>query len=43
MLETVGKNCTASIILDDGSYSSLIDLETGRPQGENLSPTFFAT
>ena len=38
MLETVGKNRTASIILDDGSYSSLIDLETGRPQGENLSP-----
>ena len=38
MLETVGKNRTASIILDDGTYSDSFVLETGRPQGENLSP-----
>ena len=38
MLETVGKNRTATIILDDGSYSQSINLESGRPQGENLSP-----
>ena len=38
MLETVGKNRTASIILDDGTLSPSFKLETGRPQGENLSP-----
>ena len=38
MLETVGNNRTASIILDDGTYSDAFNLETGRPQGENLSP-----
>ena len=38
MLETVGNTRTASIILDDGSYSKPFNLETGRPQGENLSP-----
>ena len=38
MLETVGNSRTASIILDDGSYSEQFILETGRPQGENLSP-----
>ena len=38
MLETVGKNRKAAIILDDGQLSRQINLETGRPQGENLSP-----
>ena len=38
MLVTVGNMRTASIILDDGSYSKQFNLECGRPQGENLSP-----
>ena len=38
MLETVGRNRKAAIILDDGQLSRQISLETGRPQGENLSP-----
>ena len=38
MLETVGNNRNASIILYDGTYSDAFNLETGRPQGENLSP-----
>ena len=38
MLVTVGNMQTASIILDDGSYSKPFNLECGRPQGENLSP-----
>ena len=37
MLETVGWNRKASIILDDGQLSRQINLESGRPQGENLS------
>ena len=37
MLETVGRNRKASIILDDGQLSRQINLESGRPQGENLS------
>ena len=38
MLETVGNNRNASIIFDSGKMSDPIKLETGRPQGENLSP-----
>ena len=39
MLETVGNNRRASILLDDCELSRTFDLETGRPQGDNLSPT----
>ena len=39
MLDTVGKNRTASIILDNRAHSESFLLETGRPQGENLSPS----
>ena len=38
MLETVGRNRKAAIILDDGQLSRQISLETGRLQGENHSP-----
>ena len=39
MLETVGANRRASILLDNAELSRTFDLETGRPQGDNLSPT----
>ena len=39
MLDTVGKNRTSSIILDNRAHSESFLLETGRPQGENLSPS----
>ena len=39
MLDTVGKNRTASIILDNRAHSESFLLETGMPQGENLSPS----
>ena len=38
MMETVGSSRTASIILEDGCLSESFPLETGRPQGEILSP-----
>ena len=37
MLETVGSNRRASILLDDCKLSRTFDLETGRPQGDNLT------
>ena len=39
MLETVGAIRRASILLDNAELSCTFDLETGRPQGDNLSPT----
>ena len=41
MIETVGRNRTASIILDSGELSPAFNLETGRPQGEILSPNTY--
>ena len=41
MIETVGKNRTASIILDSGAQSKEFNLETGRPQGEIISPNTY--
>ena len=41
MLDTVGKNRTASIILGGNRISEPFDLETGRPQGDILSPGTF--
>ena len=41
MIETVGKNRTASIILDSGAQSKEFNLETGRPQGEIISPSTY--
>jgi hypothetical protein len=38
MLETVGKNRTACILLDNGDVSKSFPLNSGRPQGKNLSP-----
>jgi exonuclease III len=38
MLETVGKNRSACILLDNGGISNSFPLNSGRPQGENLSP-----
>ena len=38
MLETVGTNRRASIILDNFEMSRTFNLEAGRPQGDNLSP-----
>jgi hypothetical protein len=38
MLQTVGKSRKACIILDDGKLSKNFDLDSGRPQGEILSP-----
>ena len=41
MLDTVGKNRTASIILGGNRTSEPFVLETGRPQGDILSPGTF--
>ena len=41
MLETVRKNRAASIILDSGALSAEFNLETGRPQGEIISPNTY--
>ena len=41
MIETVGRNRTTSIILDSGELSPAFNLETGRPQGEILSPNTY--
>jgi hypothetical protein len=41
MLDTLGTNRSARIIFDDGSLSNTFPLETGRPQGGNLSPLEF--
>jgi mannosylglycoprotein endo-beta-mannosidase len=38
MLRTVGKDRTACILMDDGSLSENFVLNSGRPQGEVLSP-----
>jgi hypothetical protein len=38
MMETVGHNRRACIITDSGEYTKFFSLETGRPQGEILSP-----
>jgi len=38
MMDTVGQNRRACIILDDGALSNYFSLDTGRPQGEILSP-----
>jgi hypothetical protein len=38
MLESVGKSRVACIIMDDGNLSENFDLDSGRPQGEILSP-----
>jgi hypothetical protein len=38
MLQTVGKKRHACIILDNGSLSENFNLDSGRPQGEVLSP-----
>jgi hypothetical protein len=38
MLQTVGNNRTACIILDNGDLSPNFNLDSGRPQGEILSP-----
>jgi hypothetical protein len=38
MLKTVGKSRTACIAMDDGTLSPSFKLESGRPQGEILSP-----
>jgi hypothetical protein len=38
MLETVGRDRKACIILGNGKLSKPFDLKSGRPQGENLSP-----
>ena len=39
MLETVGNNRRAAILLDTCALLRTFDLGTGRPQGDNLSPT----
>ena len=39
MLETVGNNRLAAILLDKSALSRTFLLGTGRPQGDNLSPT----
>jgi hypothetical protein len=38
MLRTVGKDRTACILMDNGSLSENFNLNSGRPQGEVLSP-----
>jgi hypothetical protein len=38
MLETVGKNRQACIILENGKFTPNFKLDSGRPQGEILSP-----
>jgi exonuclease III len=38
MLKTVGNSRTACIVMDDGTLSPNFKLESGRPQGEILSP-----
>jgi hypothetical protein len=40
-LDTLGTNRKAQIIFDDGSVSRCFPLDTGRPQGGNLSPLEF--
>jgi hypothetical protein len=38
MMDTIGTGRTANILFDDGSLSNEFDLETGRPQGDGISP-----
>ena len=38
MMETLGTNRTAQIILEDGSLSRQINLDRGRPQRDSPSP-----
>ena len=39
MLETVGNNRRAALLLENSELSRTFNLCTGRPQGDNLSPT----
>jgi hypothetical protein len=41
MLDTLGTNRSAQILFDDGDISRKFPLDTGRPQGGNLSPLEF--
>ena len=40
-LTLLGTNCTACILLEDGTLSRNFNLERGQPQGDNLSPITF--
>jgi hypothetical protein len=37
MMDTIGTGRSAATIFEDGSLSNNFPLETGRPQGENIT------